>query len=168
MNIETTSHAFLTVQSGYFFIVFYQDFYQCFPTASRLFTMQMQQFCSLGWEQQSHYPCSAFFTLVVHRKTDLITESTNWGWMDTWLLVLKAMIDIIRRSKLHLLLLDAFASDLLCFGAAYCLWRSVCYSSLHGYSCCGWHLRSVSGGFEWDFESQRFSLLFLRLYFYFP
>lgn len=78
---------------------------------------------SVHWagQQQSRYPCPAFFTLVVHRKTNLIIAGTNWGWTDTWLFVLKATIDIIRRPELHLLLSDAFASDRLCFDAAYCL-----------------------------------------------
>lgn len=67
---------------------------------------------SVHWagQQQSRYPCPAFSTLVAHRKINLIA-STNWGWKDTWLVVLKSVTDTVRRPKLCLPFSDTSASD---------------------------------------------------------
>lgn len=139
--------------SLYSLVIFSLSFIRIFINVSPQLPDCSQCRCSssVHWagQQQSHYPCPAFFTLVVHWKTNLITTSTNCGQTDTWLVVLKAIVDIIRRPKLPLLLSEAFASDCSYFYAAYCLWWSVCYSSLPWYGCCAWHLRSEAGGFEW-------------------
>lgn len=98
----------LMLFSLYSLVIFSLSFIRIFINVSPQLPDCSQCRCSssVHWAGNSNhiYPCPAFFTLVVHRKTDLITASTNWEWMDTWLLVLKAVIDIIRRPKLHLLL----------------------------------------------------------------
>lgn len=144
-NIKTTLMLF-SLNSP---VIFSLSFIRIFINVSRQLPDCSQCRCSssVHWagQQQSRYPCPAFFTLVAHRKINLI-DSTNWGWKEIWLVVLKS--DTVRRPKLCLLFSDTFANDCLYYDAAYCLWRSVWYSGWHWCSSCGWHLRYEAGGFK--------------------
>lgn len=156
--------------SLYGLVIFSLSFIRIFINVSPQLPDCSQCRCSssVHWagQQQSRYPCPAFFTLVAHRKINLIA-TTNWGWKDTWLVVLKSVTDAARRPKLCLLFSDTFASDRLYFDAAHCLRRPVCYSSLPWQSSCGWHLRYEAGGFECILNLKSFSVLFLWLNFNF-
>lgn len=126
-NTETTLMLFLL----YGLVIFSLSFIRIFINVSPQLPDCSHCRCSssVHGQQQSRYPCPAFFTLVAHRKINLIA-STNWGLKDTWLVVLKSVTVTARRPKLCLLFSDTFASDCLYFDAAHCLQRSVCYSSL--------------------------------------
>lgn len=84
-------------------VIFSLSFIRIFINVSPQFPDCSQCRCSSSLhgagQWRSRYPCPAFFTLVAHRKRNLIA-STNSGWKDTWLVALKSMTDAVRRPNL--------------------------------------------------------------------